>query len=38
MLNLSLHLSESQPIYTYKRYAYKNVILAFLANTNHFGS
>ena len=38
MLNHSLNLSESQPIYTYKSYGYKNNVPTFFANTNHFGS
>ena len=33
-----LNLNESQPIYAYKCYSYKNNVPAFLANTNHFGS
>ena len=38
MLNHSLNLSESQPIYTYKSYGYKNNVPTFFANANHFGS
>ena len=33
-----LKLNESQPKYAYKRYGYKNSVLVFLANANHFGS
>ena len=32
MLNLCLHFNESQPIYAYKRYAYKNAPLVFFCS------
>ena len=39
MFNLCLNLNVSQPIYAYKRYAYKNKsAVAFLANSKQFGT